>query len=66
MLGRWDVLSCVTIRQDALKRSCAAWSWEPPRGQARLFTPGRLAPPPSSSLVSRSAQALDLARHVKA
>jgi hypothetical protein len=59
MLGHWDVSLCVAVRQDVLKRSRAACSWEPPRGRAKLFTPGRLAPPPSSSLLSRSAQALD-------
>jgi hypothetical protein len=52
MLGRWDVPSCVSVRQGALKWSCVAWSWEPPRGQAWLFTLGRLAPPLSSLLLS--------------
>jgi hypothetical protein len=59
MLGRWDVPLYVAVRLGALKRSHAAWSWEPPRGRARLFTPGRLAPPPSNLLLSRSARALD-------
>jgi hypothetical protein len=59
VLGRWDVPSSVVVRQDALKWGCATWSWELPRGRARLFTPGRLAPPPSSSLLFWSARALD-------
>jgi hypothetical protein len=44
MLGHWDVSLCVAVRQDVLKWSRAACSWEPPRGRAKLFTPGRLAP----------------------
>jgi hypothetical protein len=34
VLGRWDVPSCVDVRQDALKRSCATWSWERQSGEA--------------------------------
>jgi hypothetical protein len=59
VLGRWDVPSCVAVHQDALKQGCATWSWEPPRGLARLFTMGRLPPPPGSSLLFWSARALD-------
>jgi hypothetical protein len=54
-----DVPSCVVVRQDTLKQSCVAWSRELPRGQAGLFTSGRLAPLVSSLLVSRSARVLD-------
>jgi hypothetical protein len=59
MLGRWDIPSYVAIHLGALKRSRTTWSWELPCGRARLFTLGRLAPPPSSLLLSRSARALD-------
>jgi hypothetical protein len=52
MLGCWVVPSCVVVRQDALKWSRATWLCEPLRGRAWLFTPRRLAPPPSSSLLS--------------
>jgi hypothetical protein len=48
MLGCWYVSSYVAVRQDVLKLSRDALSWESPRVRVRLFIPGRLASPPSS------------------
>jgi hypothetical protein len=59
MLGRWDVLSCVAVRQGALKRSRATLLYRPPRGRAKLFTLGRLALPLSSLVVTQPVRAQD-------
>jgi hypothetical protein len=48
VLGSWHVPSYVAVRRVVLKPSCDALSGEPPHGQARLFTSGRLASSPSS------------------
>jgi hypothetical protein len=59
VLGHWDVLSCVTVHQDALKRSGIELSWRSPHGRAGLFTPGHLALPPSSLEVTHPLRARD-------
>jgi hypothetical protein len=56
VLGHWDVLSCVVVRQGTLKRSRAMLSSMPPRGREGLFTLGRLALPPSSLELTQPAR----------
>jgi hypothetical protein len=52
VLGSWHVPSYIVVCQGALKLSRDALSWEPPRGWARLFILGRLAPSLSSLYLS--------------
>jgi hypothetical protein len=40
MLGCWDVPSHVAVRQDVLKLSRDAWSWELPPWLGVTFHPG--------------------------
>jgi hypothetical protein len=58
MFGSWHVPSYIAVRRGALKLSRDALSGEPPRGQAGLFTPGRLASSTSSLGLSWSARVL--------
>jgi hypothetical protein len=59
VFGRWDVLSCVTIRLGALKRSSFMLSWRPPLVRAGLFTLGRLPLLPSSLGLTQTVWAQD-------